>query len=249
MKYMLLMFAPAEGSTEAWEELLAVWSEDDLEAHIAFQEQLDADLTAAGELVDSQGLGGPALAKTVFEVVNRINQDGTTVLMVEQNVGVLPYADRALIMEKGYARVTVQDIIDRADVGRSTFYTHFRDKEDLLVYGLEELRSAFRPHLHAYDPSQPERAAASPTLAVFEHFASYRDVWKAMAGRRGADAFTHYLHGFLSELLRDQLRARGVTTPIAVVPTGVDLARFRPVERGKNASRRVAASGLMAAES
>jgi len=37
----------------------------------------------------------------VFEVVAQINDDGTTVVIVEQNVGVLPYADRALIMEKG----------------------------------------------------------------------------------------------------------------------------------------------------
>jgi branched-chain amino acid transport system ATP-binding protein len=53
-------------------------------------------------LVDEASLGlSPTLASTVFEVVGRINDDGTTVVMVEQNVGVLPYADRALIMEKG----------------------------------------------------------------------------------------------------------------------------------------------------
>jgi len=33
----------------------------------------------------------------------------------------------ALIVEKGYEAVTVQDILDRADVGRSTFYAHYRD--------------------------------------------------------------------------------------------------------------------------
>jgi branched-chain amino acid transport system ATP-binding protein len=53
-------------------------------------------------LVDEASLGlSPLLAKTVFKVVNRINQDGTTVIIVEQNIGVLPYANRALIMEKG----------------------------------------------------------------------------------------------------------------------------------------------------
>jgi len=53
-------------------------------------------------LIDEASLGlSPALAKTVFEVVRRINDDGVTVIIVEQNVGVLPYADRALIMEKG----------------------------------------------------------------------------------------------------------------------------------------------------
>jgi branched-chain amino acid transport system ATP-binding protein len=53
-------------------------------------------------LIDEASLGlSPTLAKTVFQVVKRINDDGVTVLIVEQNVGVLPYADRALIMEQG----------------------------------------------------------------------------------------------------------------------------------------------------
>jgi branched-chain amino acid transport system ATP-binding protein len=53
-------------------------------------------------LVDEASLGlSPSLAKTVFQVMDRINEDGVTVVIVEQNVGVLPYADRALIMEKG----------------------------------------------------------------------------------------------------------------------------------------------------
>ena len=53
-------------------------------------------------LIDEASLGlSPKLAQTVFQVVSQINDDGTTVLIVEQNVGVLPYADQALIMEKG----------------------------------------------------------------------------------------------------------------------------------------------------
>jgi branched-chain amino acid transport system ATP-binding protein len=53
-------------------------------------------------LIDEASLGlSPALATVVFEVVEQINDDGVTVLLVEQNVGVLPYADRALIMEQG----------------------------------------------------------------------------------------------------------------------------------------------------
>jgi len=53
-------------------------------------------------LIDEASLGlSPALAVVVFEVVKRICGDGTTVVIVEQNVGVLPYADRALIMEQG----------------------------------------------------------------------------------------------------------------------------------------------------
>ena len=59
----------------------------------------------------------PALAKTVFEVVGRINDDGVTVIMVEQNVGVLRYADRVLVLEKGtLAFAGVGDEVRDADL-------------------------------------------------------------------------------------------------------------------------------------
>ena len=52
--------------------------------------------------IDEASLGlSPKLTETVFEVVSRINDDGTTVMMVEQNAGALGLADRAFVMEKG----------------------------------------------------------------------------------------------------------------------------------------------------
>src|SRR5918998_14568 len=72
-------------------------------------------------LIDEASLGlSPALATIVFEVVARINDDGVTVVIVEQNVGVLPYADRALIMEKGTLVFSgVGDEIRHADLRRT----------------------------------------------------------------------------------------------------------------------------------
>jgi branched-chain amino acid transport system ATP-binding protein len=53
-------------------------------------------------LIDEASLGlSPVLTQTVFDVVGRIKQDGTTVFLVEQNVGVLKFADKAFIMDKG----------------------------------------------------------------------------------------------------------------------------------------------------
>ncbi|MBV9484670.1 MAG: ABC transporter ATP-binding protein [Frankiaceae bacterium] len=53
-------------------------------------------------LIDEASLGlSPALTQIVFKVISQINADGTTVIIVEQNVGVLPYADQAIVMEKG----------------------------------------------------------------------------------------------------------------------------------------------------
>lgn len=49
----------------------------------------------------------------------------------------LKSAFRELVLARGYAAVTVGDIIDQANVGRSTFYLHYSDKEALLKESLE----------------------------------------------------------------------------------------------------------------
>src|SRR5664279_2590257 len=55
----------------------------------------------------------------------------------------------ALIEEKDYSEITIQDIADRADVNRVTFYLHYRDKQDLLESSVEvifnELTSKITP--------------------------------------------------------------------------------------------------------
>src|ERR1041384_6276150 len=44
----------------------------------------------------------------------------------------------ALMQEKPFDTITVQDVLDRAKVGRSTFYSHYSDKDDLLMSDAEE---------------------------------------------------------------------------------------------------------------
>ncbi|MEP7189354.1 MAG: helix-turn-helix domain-containing protein [Roseiflexaceae bacterium] len=54
---------------------------------------------------------------------------------VQRTRKLLQDALTTLIVEKGYEAVTVQDIIDRVNVGRSTFYDHFLNKQALLLSG------------------------------------------------------------------------------------------------------------------
>lgn len=49
----------------------------------------------------------------------------------------------SLILEKGFDAVTIEDITDRADLGRTTFYLHFRDKEELLMTAIDTMIEDF----------------------------------------------------------------------------------------------------------
>jgi AcrR family transcriptional regulator len=57
---------------------------------------------------------------------------------VTRTKSALNHALSELVKEKGYESVTVEDITTRANLGRTTFYLHYKDKEDLLLDGLEE---------------------------------------------------------------------------------------------------------------
>jgi len=113
----------------------------------------------------------------------------------------------SLVLEKGYERVTVQDILDRADVGRSTFYAHYRDKEDLLLSGFEELRSML-----AAERDSAERAEDGDArflqlmLMVFQHVEEHRRLGRAMAGNKGAEVAIRALRGVVADLVRENFR-------------------------------------------
>jgi AcrR family transcriptional regulator len=125
-----------------------------------------------------------------------------------------------LILEKGYEAVTVQDILDRADVGRSTFYSHFLDKEDLLVNGLEQLRNIFieqHEKILTEERRLPEKNKLSPeelrmklTLVIFEHVKSHHGLYKALVRDRGGQLVIRHFQHYVNDLVREHLGAAEV---------------------------------------
>ena len=86
-----------------------------------------------------------------------------------------------LVIEKGYHQITVQDLTDRADVGRSTFYSHYETKDDLLVGLLDHLVDDIEGGLDT------EPNGGFPRLAVFQHVAANAPIFKALIGNGGID--------------------------------------------------------------
>jgi AcrR family transcriptional regulator len=109
-----------------------------------------------------------------------------------------------LIVEQGYEQTTVQDVLDRADVGRSTFYAHFRDKDALLMAGFDEMAEQLRTDLAAMAPGIPPEPG-QPVQALFLHAYRNQPVYTALCGRRGGPAFRRRLHDLVAGLLREHL--------------------------------------------
>ncbi len=113
---------------------------------------------------------------------------------------------RVLILEKGYDATTVQDVIDRANVGRATFYAHFQDKEALLLSGFEQLWAHFEQVF--VGENAPIGDPWHTSLALFQHAKSHRDLYKAMAGKRGATILQTHLQRKLTALLQPHLKSQ-----------------------------------------
>jgi AcrR family transcriptional regulator len=127
----------------------------------------------------------------------------------------------ALIVEKGYSRITVQDILDRADVGRSTFYAHLRDREALLVACFDNVRDELRREIDAMTPDASPPDPARPAAAIFAHAQRRRPVYRALCGKQGGAIVLGHLHGLVRGLLQEHLQphlaAAGSDMPVEVV--------------------------------
>ena len=113
---------------------------------------------------------------------------------VERTIAALRKALIDLILEKHYDTITVQDIIDRANVGRSTFYIHFRDKEDVLVGDWKRLLNFFVESINL-DYAGVSRFVPVRELMLHlkEFHALYRALVRSSKAERLFDLGTAYL--------------------------------------------------------
>lgn len=114
-----------------------------------------------------------------------------------------------LLERKDYDEITVQDIVDQANVGRSTFYSHCSGKDDLLRLSLRLLRAELVVSRDAAldRPGDAERRVFAFSLPLLEHVFSHRRLYPAIAHGRARDVFMGELRLTVSDLVRAELLA------------------------------------------
>ena len=112
----------------------------------------------------------------------------------------------SLILERGYEHLSVQDILDRADIGRSTFYAHYRDKDQLLLSGFDEAFAALAADIPNAETTSGQRGDFLVAAhALLEHAQGHRQLWKALVGKPGAELVLRQVAGGTPKL---SLKAR-----------------------------------------
>lgn len=122
-----------------------------------------------------------------------------------------------LILSKGYDAFTTTDIAEQADVGRSTFYEHYRGKEDMLAQSLGPVLMPLADCLADEEPS-------ARLLGVVTHFRNNRKLARAMMADRAHRVLTMELARLIERKIVELSSKR--TNCVTMVPTAIIAAQL-----------------------
>ena len=111
-----------------------------------------------------------------------------------------------LIVEKPINDVTVQDVLDRAGVGRSTFYLHFRDKGDLLMSQLEMFLEMMSTVLSV---RKEKSLRVAPVAEMFEHIGNQNKLYRVLSDSGQLKDFFELAEGYFTRGIERRLAESG----------------------------------------
>lgn len=116
----------------------------------------------------------------------------------------------ALIIERGYDAITVEDITQRADLGRTTFYLHYHDKEELLLASLESVADELKEQIGVADDQRSESVdPRKAILIVFQHAGENAALYRIILSGGAAIQAMDRLHNVVAQTAQRYLERRG----------------------------------------
>ena len=85
-----------------------------------------------------------------------------------------------LILEEGYDAISIQDITDKANLGRATFYLHFKDKDELLLEVMDEFIKDFLAQVPQLSQAQWRLDDPKAIVKVFDFAADHYDLYRIL---------------------------------------------------------------------
>ncbi len=126
-----------------------------------------------------------------------------------------------LLERKNFGTITVQEIIDEANVGRSTFYAHFETKDDLLKAMCTDIFS----HVFSEDLKQESNHDFSHTEHSFEkelthilyHLQDNKKNLKGLFSCESGELFMNYFKGYLKKMFSSHIEKKHYHAPLEYV--------------------------------
>jgi AcrR family transcriptional regulator len=110
----------------------------------------------------------------------------------------------ALILEKGYDAVTIQNITDHANLTRATFYLHYENKDDLLICTLEEVFDGLVERMEPLAAFDLTLNGSPSSLIAFQHAGENRDLYRVMLRSQNVGTILQRIKDYLVEHLREK---------------------------------------------
>jgi len=130
---------------------------------------------------------------------------------------------RDLILERGYDRLTVRDVIEQANVGRSTFYEHFENIDDLFEQSIAPILSILADALEA----QCDRDRLQMVVA---HFWANRKMSRVILAEPTRPLLSRLLARLIEERLAKRVRASRGKKP--AIPLGLIASHLAEAQLG-----------------
>ena len=112
-----------------------------------------------------------------------------------------------LMRTREFDAITVQDLLDRAGVGRATFYSHFRNKDDFLLTDLERMLAMQEAH---FERTAGNSRRLAPVGELFAHLAEARPFVEAIERSGRAEAVYDIASGHIARIVERRLKTLGV---------------------------------------